>query len=80
MGASCERLIVWGANCPVTRQILVNQNIATSPSLAGKAPKPKERNLKRKANELAYPFHFVEFHAYVILTEVTFVVRKFPSV
>ena len=35
------------------RQILVtvNHHIATSPSLAGKAPKPKERNLKRQANE-----------------------------
>ena len=33
------------------RQILVNHHIATSPELAGKAPKPKERNLKRKANE-----------------------------
>ena len=32
-------------------QILVNHHIATSPELAGKAPKPKERNLKRKANE-----------------------------
>ena len=29
-------------------QILVNHHIATSPS---QAPKPKERNLKRKANE-----------------------------
>ena len=26
------------------RQILVNNHIATSPELAGKAPKPKERN------------------------------------
>ena len=33
------------------RQILVNHHIATSPELAGKAPKPRERNLKRKANE-----------------------------
>ena len=33
------------------RQILVNPHIATSPELAGKAPKPKEKNLKRKANE-----------------------------
>lgn len=33
------------------RQILVNHHIATSPTLAGKAPKPKPRNLKRKANE-----------------------------
>ena len=33
------------------RQIMVNHHIATSPTLAGKAPKPKERNLKRKANE-----------------------------
>ena len=33
------------------RQILVNHHIATSPSLAGKAPKSKERNLKRQANE-----------------------------
>ena len=33
------------------RQILVNHHIATSPSLTGKPPKPKERNLKRKANE-----------------------------
>ena len=33
------------------RQILVNHHIATSPELAGKAPKPKEKNLKRKANE-----------------------------
>ena len=33
------------------RQILVNHHIATSPSLAGKVPKPRERNLKRKANE-----------------------------
>ncbi|CAH3103928.1 unnamed protein product [Pocillopora meandrina] len=33
------------------RQILVNHHIATSPELAGKAPKPKERILKRKANE-----------------------------
>ena len=33
------------------RQILVNHYIATSPELAGKAPKPNERNLKRKANE-----------------------------
>ena len=33
------------------RQILVKHHIATSPSLTGKAPKPKERNLKRKANE-----------------------------
>ena len=33
------------------RQIMVNHNIATSPTLTGKAPKPKERNLKRKANE-----------------------------
>lgn len=33
------------------RQILVNHHIATSPTLAGKAPKPKERKLKRKANE-----------------------------
>nr|XP_058961399.1 uncharacterized protein LOC131788329 [Pocillopora verrucosa] len=33
------------------RQILVNHHIATIPELAGKAPKPKERNLKRKANE-----------------------------
>ena len=33
------------------RQILVNHHIATSPELAGKAHKPKERNLKRKANK-----------------------------
>ena len=33
------------------RQILVNHHIATSPELAGKAPKPKERNLKREGNE-----------------------------
>ena len=33
------------------RQILVNHYIATSPELAGKAPKPNERNLKRKTNE-----------------------------
>ena len=33
------------------RQILVNHHIATSPELAGKAPKPKERDLKRKADE-----------------------------
>ena len=33
------------------RQIFVNHHIATSPTLAGKAPKPKERNLKCKANE-----------------------------
>ena len=33
------------------RQILFNHHIATSPSLAGKALKPKERNLKRQANE-----------------------------
>lgn len=32
-------------------QILANHHIATSPTFAGKAPKPKERNLKRKANE-----------------------------
>ena len=62
------------------RQILVNHHIATSPSLTGKAPKPKERNLKRKANEQACPFHFVEIYEYILLTEVTFVVGKFPSV
>ena len=33
------------------RQILVNHHIATSPELAGKAHKPKERNLKRKVNK-----------------------------
>ena len=33
------------------RQILVNYHIAKSPELAGKAPKPKERDLKRKADE-----------------------------
>ena len=33
------------------RQILVNYHIATSPTLAGQAPKAKPRNLKRKANE-----------------------------
>ena len=32
-------------------QILVNHHIATSPELAGKAPKPKERNLKWKEND-----------------------------
>ena len=31
---------------------MVSHHIATSPTLAGKAPKPKERNFKRKANEL----------------------------
>ena len=33
------------------RQILVNHHIAASPEPAEKAPKPRERNLKRKANE-----------------------------
>ena len=32
-------------------QILVNHHIATSPTLAGKAPKAKERKLKRRANQ-----------------------------
>ena len=31
-------------------QIMVNHHIATSPTLAGKTPKAKERSLKRKAN------------------------------
>ena len=30
------------------KYLIVNHHIATSPELAGKAPKPKERNLKRK--------------------------------
>lgn len=33
------------------RQIIVNHHISTIPTLAGKAPKPIQRNLKRKANE-----------------------------
>ena len=32
-------------------QIMINHHIATSPTLAGKAPKPKEQNLKQKGNE-----------------------------
>ena len=38
------------------RQILVNHHITTSPELAGKAPKPKERDLNEKRTSKSFLF------------------------
>ena len=51
-------------------QIMINHHIATSPTLAGKPPKPKEQNLKQKGNEYICEICMISGHRNKRLYEI----------